>query len=532
MSILSVRDVLALPVIRHAGPVVLAGESMLDRRVRWVHAAEIADIAPLLRSGDLVLSTGIALPGSPDGLARFAASLGDIPAAGLMVELGRRWTELPRALVAACERCQLPLIALTRVVKFAAITQAVGERVVDEQLAELRDAERVHETFTELGLAEAGPGEILAAVQRLSGAAVVLESDGHRVLDYLAGPGDVDDFLDDWQARSQRVRLGSRTAWDEQNGWLVTRLGRRERGWGRLVLQSPTAPPQRLIALVERAAAALALYRLHDRDRDNLVRRTHHELLVALLADPTDEDALRRCGLAGFPTTRRQFVGLSLRPADPSRSSVAGHRSPGDDIVAATAHAAHDLDVPALICEIDHDIRVLLSLPLGASETTAVDRLAERVSRRNSVAVGAGRAAPSPAFIDRTLREAQQVVEAVRPGSESSLAVHRLEDVHLRGLLTLFGQDDRVRLFVERELGFLRTYDEEQGSDLIGALRALVQHPTSKSDAAASLHLSRPAFYARLSRIEGILGVRLDDPDVRVSVHVALIADELAARRG
>lgn len=65
-----------------------------------------------------------------------------------MLELGCRWLSLRPALIEAFETRSLPLISLTHEVKFAAITQAVGERVVDQQLIELRDAERVHETFT------------------------------------------------------------------------------------------------------------------------------------------------------------------------------------------------------------------------------------------------------------------------------------------------------------------------------------------------------------------------------------------------
>ena len=43
----TVSDVLALPVIRQGRPKVVAGSSGLDRRVRWVHVAEVADIAHL-----------------------------------------------------------------------------------------------------------------------------------------------------------------------------------------------------------------------------------------------------------------------------------------------------------------------------------------------------------------------------------------------------------------------------------------------------------------------------------------------------
>lgn len=516
MADITLRDVLAMPVLRAAEPEVLVGAADLDRGVRWVHATELPDIAPLLRGGDLVLTTGIALPEADAGLQAFAGSLAEVGAAGLMVELGRRWSVVPAALVAACEGVGLPLVCLHRVTRFASITQAVGERVVDEQLAELREAERVHETFTALSLAEADPAEILAAVQRLAGAAVVLESEQHQVVDYLVGPDDPGDLLDDWTARSRRVALTGRTTWDEREGWLLTRLGPRERGWGRLVVRAPRAPAQRLVAIAERGAAALALHRLHDRDRDNLVRRTHHELLIALLTDPGSADVVRRCELAGLPTTRRSYVGLTVRP----RQGTSGRA-----VLATVVHAAHEAGVPALICELDHDVRVLLAVVPRAADAT-VDRLAAAVARRHPVVVGAGRPAPVLATADRTLRESRQVADAVPAGSE--LAVHRLEDVHLRGLLTLLGDDDRLRLFVDRELEPLRRHDAAHGTDLLAAVRALVLHPAGKAQAAASLHLSRPAFYARLAKAEAVLGERLDDPDIRVSLHAALLAAELA----
>jgi purine catabolism regulator len=524
---LTLRDVLVMPVIRNAGATVLAGEQALDRQVRWVHASELADIAPLLRGGDLVLTTGIALADDADGHREFARSLAEAEAAGLMIELGRRWDVVPQALIDAFAGHSLPLITLGREVRFAAITQAVGERVIDEQLAELRDAERVHDTFTELSLAEAEPAQILEAVQRLSGATVVIESEQHRVLDYLSGPDDVSDFLDGWQKRSRQVELVGRTVWNAEHGWLVTRLGRRDRGWGRLILQSPAPPGQRLVALVERAAAALALHRLHDRDRDNLVRRTHHELLTALLADPTATDLLRRCQLAGFPTSRRKFIGLTVRL---ELAAPPGIRPILDEVLAAVVHAANEVRAPALVCEMDRDIRLLLSIPPGASEIDVVDRLAARVTRIHPVLIGAGRAVPDHSWIDRTLREAQQVAESVR-SRDAGRPVHRLEDVHLRGLLTLFGDDDRLRLFVVRELDALKAHDAQAQDDLMAALRAFLEHPASKSEAAASLHLSRPAFYARLARIESVLGLRLDDPDLRASLHVALLADDLLPRQ-
>ena len=524
----TLQEALDLPTFRRAAPEVVAGAAGLERPIRWVHATERLDAGELLRAGDLLLTMGTGLPGDEDGagLSAFVDGLVDVGCAGMVVELGRRWgAALPRPLVEACERHGLPLVVLGQETRFAALAQEIGERVVDQQLTELREAQRVHETFTELSFTQAGPVEILQAVQRLAAGPVVVENAQHRPLDYFAGPDDTAGFLDGWPARSRRVEVAGRTGWDAGNGWLVTRLGTADAAWGRLVIGSPTAPPQRLVAVAERAAAALALHRLHDRDRGTLMRRTHLELLTGLVEDPDSDELLRRCELAGFPVRRRAFAGLVVRPRIATSSPA-----DLDEVAATVVRAAHGLRLPALVCEVERDLRVLVAAPASADADDLVDRLAARVLAHHDVVLAAGRVVPDRSGIARSTTEARQVADAApQVRRDQDPDVHRLADLHLRGLLALLGEDDRVRLFVERELAPLKQHDRADGTrtDLLAALRALVLHPTSKTEAAASLHLSRAAFYDRLARIESLLGADLDDPDVRVSLHVALLADDL-----
>lgn len=495
----------------------------MDRAIRWAHATEQRDVAPLLRPGDLVLTMGTELPDDGDhaGFEEFAHALAEAESTGLVVELGRRWQALPQPLIDACERNAIPLIALAHVTRFAALTQAIGEQIVDGQLAELREAQRVHETFTELSFDQAGPAEILDAVSRLANGPVVLENSQHQPLDFLPGPTSPEGFLDNWQGRSARVKVTGRTGWDQRNGWLVTRLGTGNQDWGRLVIPSPDAPPQRLMAVAERAAAALALHRLHERDRDNVIRRTHRELLIALENNPDAEETIARCEVVKFPIQRRQFVALNLRQRKIGRP---------DELLSATVHAAHGLRTAALVAEVEGDVIVLLSAAPTANLDALVDRLAARLHPSHDLLVAAGRVVDSRDGIAQTVTEARQVANAVTArNAEATSTVHRLEDLHLRGLLALFGDDDRLTLFVERELAPLRKADAAGRGDLMGVLRALFDHPSSKSDAAASLHLSRAAFYDRLAKIEQILGVDLENPDVRVSLHVALLADALSS---
>jgi purine catabolism regulator len=361
---------------------------------------------------------------------------------------------------------------------------------------------------------------VLEAVHRMAGGLVVLEGADHRPLDFRGGAGGADQ-LDNWQARSTRIHVAGRTGWDERNGWLATRLGTRDQAWGRLVITAETRPSERMIAIAERAAAALALHRLHDRDRGNLIRRTHHELLAGLQGDPHSPDVLRRCEVAGFSVRGRAFVGLVVRPRGLHRSG-----DPVDELVAAVLAAAESVRAQALVTESEHDIVALLSLPPSGRVDAVVDRFAQRVADRHDVVIAAGRVAVDREDVDRTVREAQQVGDAIGAGRAAEHAVHRLEDTHLRGLLALLGDDDRLALYVDRELAALRDHD-----DLLDAVRALLEHPTSKTDAAASLHLSRAAFYDRLARAERLLAADLDEADTRVSLHVALLADRLRSAR-
>ncbi len=132
---LTVREVLGLDVVRRGSPLVVAGAARLDVPVRWVHAAELADIGRLLRGGELVLSTGIALPDSAAELAAYVDSLAEVGVAGLVVELGRRYTTaLPPALVAAAQARSVPLVELRQEVAFIEITEAVHARIIDELL--------------------------------------------------------------------------------------------------------------------------------------------------------------------------------------------------------------------------------------------------------------------------------------------------------------------------------------------------------------------------------------------------------------
>jgi len=185
---LTVRDVLALEVVSNAEASVVAGEEALDRQVRWVHVSELPDIARLFSGGELLLTTALALSRDPDDLARFVDELSAAGVVGVVIELGRRFRELPEPLVAAARRRRLPLIALHREARYVDVTEEVLGAIVNEQYRLLRDAETVRRRFTDLALAGADLGIIVDTLASMVENPVIFEDASHQVVEFRSHP--------------------------------------------------------------------------------------------------------------------------------------------------------------------------------------------------------------------------------------------------------------------------------------------------------------------------------------------------------
>jgi purine catabolism regulator len=536
----TVADLLGLDVIRRGSPRVVTGPDGLDAQVRWVHVLELADAAHLLRGGELVLTTGVALPAEPVLLARYAAELAAAGVSALAVELGRRYVgTLPAALVDSAADRGLTLIAFEHEVAFVEITEAVHARIIDAQLEELRASERMHEVFTELSVAGATPDEIVRQAAILAGQPVILADLSHRVLACEPGRADPARLLAGFARRSRALRASGRTAYDEVLGWLYTPVGARGEDWGRVILACDRPPRDADTVLIERAATTLALGRLLTRHAESLDRQAHRTLITGIisqaLADPAE--AAVRARALGVPVDGRQLVAMVLRLRDPAGAAgalgVSAHARVLD-VADAAAAACRAERVPSLVGTLD-DARAgaMLSVSPRADADRVLGSLAGRLgSDWDGLIIGVGTAVGSIRDVRRSFLEATQVadVAAERPDGWSFAGsgpgrppFYRLADLRLRGLVHLLRDDPRVQTFVERELGPLLA---EPDTALLGVLSAYLAAGGNKAEAAKRAHLARPTFYERLRRIERILGTDLGSAESRTSLHVALLALE------
>ena len=520
---------LSSSALRDGAPEVLSGGDRLDTRVRWVHVAEVRDIASLLEGGELILSTGLAMQGSAREAVGYLEDLVSAGAAGLVVELGARFPAVPDAVVAAARAAGFPVVALHRRVRFVEVTEEVHRGIVADQLEQVEHARAVHETYTRLSLDGADPATIVTTTATLCGSSVVLEDLNRRVVAFAAMGRPAGSLLADWQRRSRATPARTEAGIAGPEGWMTAPVGLPGREWGRLVVPDPRTSQDRLSMVLERSAQALELGRMVERDRLGLELQAQGGLLADLAAGRETEPAA---------VARAEALGL---PAAPAYLPVVAHRrGAGPDpvtehgrarlLVEELAAALRGAKVGGLVGSLSgRQVGLLLAVPRGADDDELLDALSDRLADEH-VVLGAGPTSPGVVAAGAGLGQAAHVAEvaAAMPGGPRRW--FRASHVRLRGLLALLRDDPRVQAFVEAELGALLENEARTGAGMLDLLREYVAAGGNKTRLAEATHRSRPALYKKLERLERLLGVDLGDPASLMSLGVAVLAYDQAAR--
>ncbi len=542
---LSLREILELEPLRRARPQVLAGRDHLNEAVRWVHVTELPDIAYLLRGGELLLTTGMAIAGSSHVQQSYIADLAAAKVAGVIVELGRTFRRLPDAMVEAAESARLPLVALERETRFVEVTEAVHREIINRQYELLRRAEQVNRELTELILSGAGLGRIVGRLAEVFDDHVVLEDDAHQVVEIAGvneGRGEV---LAGWDehARSghHEVERGAVHRHDGAPRCMWMTLWLRHQPWGRLhVLETRSRLDDITELLVDRAAAALSLTLLSEKDAAHLADRARSALVGEVVSGRygTGADFLRRARSLGADLAGGRLVVLAVQTSWPAPAHAAG------DHVAATSEEARRLAVRAAVAAdvrqaateracgalvglMGAHILAVLAVP-GARSLTGVledviDQAASRAKGRGEPAeLAAGTSGETSA--DSLPKAVEEATAALGIGRRSAdgRRVHHFAELGTYQLLLRLAQGPELARFVDSELRAVLNHDARARTRLLPTLTAYLEHAGRKADTIRALGVQRRTLYARLERLETLLGRSLELQDTRTRLTLAV----------
>lgn len=533
----TIRTVLESPPAQRGNPVVVSGETQLDRAVRWVHISDLSDLEGLLEGGELILSTGADLRRSDQRAIAYLKHLLSLDVSGLAVERGTGFNGPSDAATAYADAVSLPLIVFRSQVRFRDITEFVHRRIVAEHYEDLEFAQRVHGEMTALSLGGASAQEIVSRAAELSRRTIVLERISRHVVVYANYGSYSPDLLNAWVERSRRAPIleGSGVTGDE--GWLTTPVGAHGQEWGRLVMPSPPSSHQRMVMLLERAAQALELGRMVEREQVGLQYQAQRSLLIQLQSRGsllTEDEALSRAAALGLELGAHYLPIVVHIQASQGDDPVSAHQR-GRRLLECVAAAVQRAGLSALMALIqDHQVGLVVSCrkshPPGLLErfSAAVDQQCSVPQLHESPVIGAGRISMSLIGASSALPEVQHIAAAAALMPHPPRPYYTNANVRIKGLLVSLANDPRLQAFVETELGPLLLHDAEQGDELTEILSGYLNCGGNITRLSKETHWSRPALYSKIKKIETILAVSLDEPLSRLSLGVALTATELS----
>jgi hypothetical protein len=289
------------------------------------------------------------------------------------------------------------------------------------------------------------------------------------------------------------------------------------------------------VRITEAANRAIVARGLSGR---SVVRPWGDDHTAALLADLADRAALNQ-------------------PEVEARSALAGfHPGPGARLIGVSVHGARDVTAvdravrllggaSVLRAAFPGDVLALLALPGSVSgDPIRAVQEAFRTAADPGLTVAVGHAVDTGSGWLRwsdTLRAARTTLElaltvpAAEPAVPEGPLVTSARALALERELTRGGVDanrDRLARLVQHALGPLLSWEAAHPSDLVRTLEVHLRHGCSPTRTAALLHIGRQSLYQRLERIESLLGLEIDDPDLLGELLAAVCAHRVVRGMG
>jgi purine catabolism regulator len=527
ISSASVRNILSLLIPRDAQ--LVAGGEGLDRRVIW--ATRMRARLPAferVRGGELALLALSQLHRLDETLPHLLTSLHKEGIAAIAIATSSL-ESLETETLSLADQLHLPLIILPLSAPLEEIEREVITFIVSFRGENERKATEISHQLMQLSVQGAGLQGICEHLAQTCNKWVIVQ-DAEQELRCQAAPSNSENqTLPSTLTDENLLRFGLRR--------ITVPIQIRHEAVGYLSLIGNDLDFDYFERLIlGQVTPILALEFARERDRNEVESRYSAEALMDVLQgnyQQTDE-ILTRARLLGHELLVPQIVAIfeigEIEPEYPANSFQTQW----------SKRIRDELQRIWPTCWVSFEARrVLALLPINESNgvvesdfekiiSARMDRVQARFQQGRmgngnlpTFTAGIGRVAKDVQQISQSYREAQQALEIGRRlfGEGKIHYFARLGIYRL--LFHLYGQQE-LSDFYQETLGTLSESDNRSNNALIETLECFFNCNGNLSETARTMHLHRNSLLYRLGRIEELLGRSLDDPELRLSLLIAL----------
>jgi purine catabolism regulator len=526
ISSASVRNILTLLVPRDAQ--LVAGGEGLDRRVTW--ATRMRARLPAfesVRGGELALLSLSQLRRIDETLPHLLTSLHKEGVAAIAVAASLE--SLEKDTLALADQLHLPLILLPLTTSLEEIEREVITFVVSFRGEIERKATEISHQLIQLSIQGVGLQGVCEHLARTRSKWVILQEADQQVRFQASPPGG--------DALALPAPLTDENLSHKGLTRITVPIQIRHEVVGYLSLIGRDGDFDYLERLIlGQVAPILALEFARERERSEVESRYSAEALMDVLQGiyQHSDEILARARLLGYDLQIPQVVAIfELAQDEPEYAT-------GSPQAQWSRRIRDELQRVWPGCWISIEARrVLALLPISESNVddesesekaifSRLERAQARIQQANAgngghpiFTGGIGQLVKEVQRIPQSNREAQQALEIGRRlfgegkiHSFARLGIYRL-------LFHLYGHEE-LSDFYQETLGLLLESDSHSNSALIETLEGFFRCNGNLSETARAMHLHRNSLLYRLGRIEEILGRSLEDPELRLSLQIAL----------
>ena len=414
------------------------------------------------------------------------------------------------------------------------------EQIVEQQAALLEREDEVHRVLVRIVLAGGALAELGDAVAGFfRGAAVVTTTDG-RVLTIAGDAAEVertralDCFDRTGRLLVESEPVGPRDADSPASNRAFVKIVAGSSDHGLLGAFSPERPLTAAdVHLLERAATVAALAITKEQAVAAVEGKYRAEFLRDALAGRAGEsgDAVSHAASLGWNLARPVVVVVAETDENDEQTTRSPEEVRGlqERFVRAWVQAVRARDASVPVAGFSQEVVALLPADPTASADAVMRTVADiaKVVRgdggggRRSFSTGVSRPITSVGGLPAAYAEARKAVHVGRQMHGESALTH-FDALGIYRLLALIPDGGDLRRFVDESLGELATDDSPENEDLRRTLSVLIDTNINVAETARQLFFHYNTLRYRIAKLERMLGPFTSDPQLRLTLALAL----------
>lgn len=562
---LTVAEALRLAPL--AGARVLAGDGGLDRVIEHVTVVDAPDAADWLRGGEFVLTTAYGVKDTPEGQVELIKRMISAGVACLGIKLRRFIDALSDEALACADDADFPVIELPYEVAWADIITPVLGEVLERQASVLQRSMDMHTQFIETVLSGGGMDDIASVLASQIDAAVAIvdmrwsivaaAGEWHGLagdLELLASLSTRDArqvraVEEPWGFAPEMTRITlepvSEASIGPAHSVILASIGSDDFKYGRLLVLEPEGRALgRMDSIaIGHAVTTVTLEALRIKSAQDVERRYRVNFWDDLVHRRFDsaQDTVKKAKAFDVDLSRPNIV-FTLAPDPAVANGLNGIAAiPGPESVrlqdeiaqAVSRFCAEEPEGASLVAfPYRRGVSVLMPWTGDIHDAAGARREAMALAQRlhahvaaeiapRTLSIGIGRYYKDPMSVSQCYRESWQAVILGTLVFGPNRVVH-FDFMGAYRIMSRCSDHSELKGFVDGLLGPVISYDSVRSTELVATLEAFLDEGCNLQATADRLFVHVNTLKYRLSRVERLVGINLQDPETRFNLGLAL----------